>query len=116
MDTFPEVDTPPSWGLTQKAEFSVRSIKFADGYEQRRPSGINSVTRSWSLSWNLISKGEKDLINDFLLSKKGVEAFVWDVPEAGETVRVVCRKAPSFSYDSYGNYSISAEFREDFGP
>lgn len=116
MDTLPDIGTTPDWGLSQGGQFRVRSVGFGDGYEQRAPDGLNSVRRAWKVKWTLLSREQRNLIYDFLVEKKGVHPFIWEVPTEGETVQVLCRKKPSWSHDDYESFSLSAEFTEDFTP
>lgn len=114
MDTLPDIGRLPDYGLTDQPEFRVDTVKLGDGYEQRRPAGINSVRRSWSVTWSLISLAEMQTLRDFLKSKKGVEAFEWTLPIEGETVRVVCKQGASSTFDSFAGHTVSATFVEDF--
>lgn len=113
IDTLPDIGVNPDWGLGESPEMKVKTVTFGDGYEQRSPDGINSVRRSWSPKWGSLEKQDKDTLYNFLLSKKGVEAFMWPIPEEGETVRVVCKDV-KWTHDDFNNYVVTAEFKEDF--
>jgi len=114
MDTLPDIGRQPDYGLAGQPAFAVDTVSFGDGYEQRRPSGLNSVRRSWRVEWTLLDYTQMDALRDFLLSKKGVEAFLWEVE--GESVQVVCKQAPQDSHTNFSTYSLSATFTEDFTP
>lgn len=116
MDSFPDIDRCPGYGLTLDSEFNIDTAKFGDGYEQRRPAGLNSVRRVWSLSWEYLTEQQTNTVKDFLLSRKGVYAFFWNTPNTDEVVRVVCKEPPSIEYSEYGRYNVKATFREDFAP
>ncbi|MDT8894177.1 phage tail protein [Halomonas sp. I1] len=116
MEVLPDIGRNPSYGLDEQPQFRVDTAQFGDGYAQRRPSGINATTRTWTLQWELLTKSQADTIQDFLLSQQGVRAFHWTIPETGEEVKVVCRKAPSRVYTDYQLYRVSAVFTEDHNP
>ncbi|WP_062359625.1 phage tail protein [Vreelandella aquamarina] len=115
MDFLPDIGREPDYGLSGNPSFAVDAVQFGDGYEQRRPAGLNSVRRSWSVTWSLITQAQMELLRDWLLARKGVSAFLWDIPEEGETVQVVCKEAPSHVYTGFQHYSLTATFTEDFG-
>lgn len=115
MEHLPDIGVPPDFGLKEGGQFAVQSVSFGDGYTQRRPDGINTVRRKWSLNWSLLERTQKDTLVNFALSKKGVYAFYWTIPDSDETVRVVCAKYPSWVADDYGIYSVSMELTEDLG-
>lgn len=114
INVLPDINVNPDYGLQQGGEFRVQSVSFGDGYEQRRPGGINTVRRVWSLQWSNLDLWQKDALIDFLIDRKGVNAFLWQVPGSGDEYQVVCKKMPSWTADGYGIYSVSAEFTEDF--
>lgn len=116
MEVLPDVGINPSWGLSEGGEFRLQTVSFGDGYEQRRPDGINTTIRKWSVDWELLSREQKDTLYDFLLDLRGVDPFLWRVPDSGEVVQVVCKKKPSWAVDDYDSYSLTAEFTEDFNP
>lgn len=115
MDLLPDIDREPDYGLSGQPSFAVDTVQFGDGYAQRRPAGLNSVRREWSVSWTLLSQVEMEVLRDFLLSRKGVHAFLWRLPEQHELVRVLCKEPPRYNYDGFEHYSLTATFTEDFG-
>lgn len=113
-DTLPEVSNP-DWGFGETPEFRVRKVSFGDGYEQRAPDGINSTRRKWSPVWTMLSEEEKDLLYDFLLARAGVEAFMFNPPPKYAPVKALCTEV-RWSYNQFNDFSVSAEFKEDFTP
>lgn len=116
MDKLPDIGKPPDWGLSEDGEFRVNTVTFGDGYSQYSQDGINSVSRSWNLSWKGIDLADQQKLLKFLVEKRGVEAFQWTIPSTKEVVPVRCLKYPKNSIDSWGSYSISAELTEDLNP
>lgn len=114
MDYLPDIGRNPDYGLQQAGEFRVQSVSFGDGYTQRRPDGLNSVRRVWSLEWTGLNVEDKNTLIDFLVSKKGAYAFLWEVSDTGEVVKVVCGEMPSYSADTFNSFSVQAKFTEDF--
>lgn len=115
MDFLPDIGREPDYGLAGQPSFAVDTVQFGDGFAQRRPSGLNSARREWSVSWTLLTREEMETIRGFLMSRLGVYAFLWSVPEESEALRVLCKQPPSHSYDGFEHYSLSATFTEDFG-
>lgn len=116
MDYLPDVGINPDYGLQQGGSFRVQKVSLGDGYEQSRPDGINTVRRSWSVEWGLLDRAQRDTLYDFLVARKGVYAFLWEVPTEGVTFKVKCPKMPNWSHDAYGTFSLKASFVEDFTP
>ena len=106
----------PDKQLTKSTSPKVKLASFGDGYEQRLRDGINSLSESYSLSFETRTKEEIDNIIQFFDSKGGVVPFLFTIPDStsnsgGEkTVKVVCPDySQTYSYDEY--YSCSATFR-----
>lgn len=114
LEQLPDIGVTPDYGLQSGGDFRVKTVSFGDGYEQRRPDGLNTVKRKWALSWTLLDPIQKSTLMDFLVDKKGVHAFLWTVPDSLEEYRVVCKQMPSWTADAYNIYSVSAEFEQDF--
>lgn len=96
----------------KSVEPKIRRSQFGDGYEQRVPDGINSITKQWSLSF-AGPIAYIDAIDAFLEARGGHEAFDWVDPR-GNAVRVVC---PSWSSDPKPGLlasSLTAVFRRVF--
>lgn len=113
METLPDIC--PSYSLAVAPEFAVDSVKFGDGYEQRRPSGLNSVAESWQVSWSAISRADYELLYGFLVARRGVEAFMWQAPWDSMPKRWVCSELTSQRPTGPNIGSIQATFKEDFG-
>ena len=114
IDVLPDIGINPDYGLQQSGEFRTQVVSFGDGYEQRRPDGINTVRRQWSVEWTQLERWQKDTLIDFLVAMKGVYAFLWHVADSEDAYRVVCKQMPGWSADTFGSYSVQAEFVEDF--
>lgn len=94
-----------------KTEFTprVRSVRFGDGYEQRKPDGLNSQLEKYNI--NLSLKPEKaQQVLAFLKRHGGVKSFLFQPVSSNLAIAVVCKKWSS----DLGNIkvSISAEFEE----
>ncbi|EOA7186576.1 phage tail protein [Escherichia coli] len=77
--------------MTVASEPKVLTVKLGDGYEQRRPAGLNNVLPVYRVTIR-IRKGEHQSLEDFLVRHGGVRAFQWTPPYGWKPVRVVCRK------------------------
>lgn len=106
METF---NWPVKLGM--KTDFSPRviSVRFGDGYEQRKPDGLNSQLEKYNI--NLSLKPEKaQQVLAFLKRHGGVKSFLFQPVKNNPVVAVVCKKWSS----DLGNIKalISAEFEE----
>lgn len=94
-----------------KKEFEprVKSVKFGDGYEQRRPDGINNNLKKYNVTLIYINS-ESLQIESFLEKHAGVTAFFWKPPHQTALVKILCRKWSS----SVGmiRTEITAEFEQ----
>lgn len=111
-ELLPDVGVNPDWGLSEKTEFKVSTVSFGDGYEQRRPEGLNSRRRKWTLKWTNLSLDQKDVLVNFLQERKGAYSFIWQKP-GDEAVRVLCESV-GFTWTDYSVYSVQASIKEDF--
>lgn len=116
IEVLPDVGIAPDYGLKQSGSFRVKTVTFGDGYEQRIPDGINTVRRKWSVSWSMLNKAQKDMLEEFLYRMKGAYSFVWHIPDSDDAHKVVCKSPPTWVADDYGNYRLSATFDEDLNP
>lgn len=105
----------------------IQKALFGDGYQQRAIDGINSLGRSWSLTFQERDTVLRAMVN-YLAALKGA-SFDFLEPESGEMVSVFCDKWSvswalknwSLAGTGQGNYSrqfvgqLTAEFDEAFG-
>ena len=97
-------------------EPKIVSAKFGDGYEQRRPAGINTQHHMWTLTMRNIDGETATEVVAFLSARNGVEIFNWTPPRTSEPMNVLC---PSWSLN-YGDmvqdgallYTLSFKFEE----
>lgn len=113
-DTFPAI--PASYGSAGRTEFDVLEAPFGDGYSQRAANGLNSVKRTWALTWESRPNADITTIYDFLIDKLGFESFYWTAP--GDTQRKWICKAPltktPISAEASGYTTLKANFEEVF--
>jgi phage-related protein len=102
----------PATGATKDITPRVRSSVFGDGYQQRVADGINTITRKWMVTFTR-KEADIDLIEDFLISRAGVESFTWTPPEGIEG-RFIC-KSWARNLPAIAAQSISCTFEEVFG-
>lgn len=116
----------PDKGLSRSSKPRVRVAQFGDGYQQRVADGINSIEESFSVSFSNRSKAEADDINAFFVSKKGLIAFSFTVPDSNSstndsagspvtTVKVICPEWQQ-SYTQLSGSSVSATFQRVYEP
>ncbi len=112
-DMIPDIGRQPSYGLQRSTVHNINKTQFGDGYEQRRPDGINTNRRIYSVTWGTLSKSQYDTLYEFLSGRKGVYAFLWPVPDSGELVKVVAEEI-SDTYTAYNRYTLTCRLREVF--
>ncbi|WP_439444434.1 phage tail protein [Xanthomonas translucens pv. translucens] len=108
-DTFRWRPTTESSG---KATGAVRRAKFGDGYAQTAPDGINSVTRSYSLSFTGMKPQMAEIVS-FLEAHVG-RSFFWTPPFGGQGYY----QCDEFSDTNNGGlvFTITATFEQTFQP
>ena len=72
----------PSSRMDEAVRLNV--TKFGDGYEQRSVDGINAITRTCNLSWDVLTIDETTAITGFLRGTAGTQPFMFTFP--GDTV------------------------------
>lgn len=109
----------PDRNLQAAIKPKVLKAAFGDGYEQRIQDGINSVIRTFNISFSPRAKEEIDDIIAFLDSRKGVLSFDFTYPDSnfsGErTVKVLCEDY-NITYINSQFYGCSATLRQVFEP
>lgn len=102
----------PDPGASQTIQPRVRTANFGDGYQQRVGNGINTMPRTWSLSFTRPAS----LINTieaFLVARAGTESFSW-TPPVGDAGKWVCSNwSRTVPHRDVG--TLSATFTEVFG-
>lgn len=92
-----------------ESEPRVRSVRFGDGYEQRRPDGFNTNLEKYSVTLSP-KNTEAQVVRAFLEKHAGVTAFLWKPPHQMNAIKVLCRKW-SFSVGALRT-DVTAEFEE----
>ena len=99
----------PRPGMNISEEPAVSVVKFGDGYEQRRPKGINNKLEKYSVTFR-VSPENGLLIKAFFNRHGAVKPFIFQCPYTYRDVKVVCRKWSTGVNNVFGD--ISAEFEE----
>ncbi|EGL7476545.1 phage tail protein [Salmonella enterica] len=79
----------PDMGVDSEPQVTV--VKFGDGYEQRRVTGLNSNLKKYSVTIRT-TRQDAGYLEDFLSEHNGVKAFLWTPPYGYRQIKVVCRK------------------------
>nr|WP_074019851.1 phage tail protein [Xenorhabdus thuongxuanensis] len=96
-------------GMKKEAEPRVRSVKFGDGYEQRRPDGINTHLKKYTVSLSMKHALAHE-VEAFFERHNGVSAFLWKPPHQDRIIKIICRKWSTSS--GAIRTEIDAEFEE----
>ena len=104
-------------GLVASSSPRVLEVNFGDGYTQRLPNGINSITRSFSATFKTRTKAKIEAMESFFVAKSGYVPFTFTVPTAAseEDIQVVA-KSWSHSYDYDGYWSLTVQLEECHQP
>lgn len=96
-------------GMGIESEPRVRTVRFGDGYEQRRPDGFNTNQKKYSIMLSP-KNGDALLVCEFLEKQGGMTVFLWKPPHQIHMITVLCRKWSS----SVGalRTEITAEFEQ----
>lgn len=113
MSALPDVGVRPNYGMTLSGEYKRDVASFGDGYELRRPSGLQPYRREWTVTWPALTKDQHDTLRDFIDATLGCTAFDWTPSPGEDTVSVICESPPNTTFISYKLYSLSATFREN---
>lgn len=114
MDIFPDIGAP-DWGFGSDAKAKVAVSSFGDGYELRRPDGLNHITESWSPVWSSLDPATAYSAYQWLRQRLEWKAFLWAHPTRNSQVRVVCESV-SMSDEDFGRSTLRASFRQDHNP
>ena len=82
MATFPDIAS--DYGSSKQSAPKLRKVQFGDGYETRLRFGLNQNPKTWSLTWNNITKANADIIEAFLDARADDgDAFDWRPVDGG---------------------------------
>lgn len=110
-DTFTWVpDDKPAGDVS----FTVREVRFGDGYRQVSPDGINTKQRRWNLSFDR-DEAEIEAIKAFLDSHVG-ERFYWTPPGLTATQSTYIANGYRESPYSGNQNRLAVTFEEFIGP
>ncbi|MGF6877362.1 phage tail protein [Paraburkholderia sp. MM5477-R1] len=83
------------WCVTDASydlEPRVMKAQFGDSYAQRRPDGINTQDRVWSVQMRNQAASVADAVIAFLEARNGVDVFNWTPPRTASAEDVICPK------------------------
>ena len=116
MATFPSIK--PTYGQQKRSAPNTRTVRFADGFEQRILFGLASHQnpKIYELTWNNITEAESDTIETFLDARANDSAsFTYTPPNESSSSQYVCESwTKTINYPNLA--SIKATFREVFEP
>lgn len=79
-DTFVPPKSPSVSGYGNETEAGVRAARFEPPYSQRSPMGVQNLSTDVKLTFRNLSSADRDAIVSFFETRKGVEAFSYQVP------------------------------------
>lgn len=78
-------------GMRAEREPRVQTIRFGDGYEQRRTDGLNAMQSRYTIMLTGSHTAMQD-VDDFLTRHGGSQAFLWQPPGQPALEVFVCRR------------------------
>ncbi|WP_407861201.1 phage tail protein [Escherichia coli] len=100
----------PREGMKMASKPSVVTVRYGDGYSQRRAAGLNAQLKTWSPVFRVQGEREIRALNDFLDAHAGYRAFLWRPPLVNRLVRVIC---PEWDVSNLGGYTdFSCRFEQ----
>ena len=99
----------PREGMQSTMVPSVTTIKFGDGYEQRRPAGLNHQLLNFQPVFRVTSEEARAALEAFLSDHGGYKAFLWRPPKYNRTIRIVCREWSVTDNVVYSDFSCKFE-------
>lgn len=111
--TFVPPRTPVINGSQLDTVASVRETKFADGYAQRIPDGINTIAVGTTLFWSGLSRSDAQAIDTTLRGFAGATPFIYQVPGDFVARQWICKKW-SLPLGDGVSYQMSATLEQDF--
>lgn len=78
-------------GMKVDSAPNVLVVRFGDGYEQRRPAGINNNLKKYEVTIR-VSREDGLRVEEFLSQHGGVKSFLWTPPYDYQQIRVKCGK------------------------
>lgn len=107
-----QITQRPSINSDVSFKARVISNQFGDGYRQTAADGLNSVARTWMLSWDNLTIADANVLEAFLVSHVG-QPFYYLMPREQYPRAWDCtdwtRGYPAGAYDSF-----KATFNERF--
>ncbi len=80
----------PREGMQVSEKPSVVRVRFGDGYEQRRPTGLNARLKTFQAVFRSVTREEARHLEAFLAEHGGWKAFLWKPPYAYRQIKVTC--------------------------
>ncbi|UZQ07851.1 phage tail protein [Escherichia coli] len=99
--------TGPREGMQVTEKPSVMTVKFGDGYQQRRPAGLNAQLKTFQVVFRVTTDAERrcpGFCHGMVVTGLFVEA-----PKHNRTVRAVCREWSITDNARYSDFSCTIE-------
>lgn len=95
-------------GANTQSAPNVTTSQMGDGYEERKPAGLNNDLKTYSLTYN-IPKASRKRFRDFLDSKKGYMAFEIMSPYRQRWQLVIAPKWSEASHHYFSTFTVNFE-------
>ncbi|AUL89692.1 phage tail protein [Escherichia coli] len=98
----------PREGMQVSEKPSVVRVRFGDGYEQRRPTGLNARLKTFQAVFRVTDEPTRRWLDEFYLAW-WLPCLLWRPPKHNRTVRVVCREWSVTDNARYSDFSCTIE-------
>jgi phage-related protein len=103
----------PSFPFEEGYQPRVLSTPYGDGYIERAGDGINIDPQNLELTWENVTKAERDELMNFFKARAGHEAFLWTTPDSSTELKYIAPQYNSRLTDA-GVYTVTASFQQVF--
>lgn len=105
---------PSVTGFSRQISARTLNADFGDGYTQRAGDGLNSLPRTVTVTWPPMHRAELDVIDGFLIARRGFEAFEWTEPGESTPHLWKCETWTVAAAGSTDLFTLSATFEQVF--
>ena len=108
-ETFTPPKSPSRSGYGNDTEAGVRKASFEPPYSQRSPMGVQNLSTEVRLTFNNLSPADRDLIVNFMIARRGYQAFNYHVPGEAASRLWTCARWGILPEENKVDWSVSVE-------
>lgn len=108
----------PSWSTPLTTTPRILTAQFGDGYAQRVPDGLNTQPATYAVRFQKRTLADAQAIQAFIMAHIAIP-FLWTPPAPNDAQLqfvVNDKPAPTFVWEAFNSYTVTATFTQDFTP